>query len=85
MPDASYAVIGTGTWGTACAIVIARKHPEQTVLLWGRDADKCADIQNTRQHPLLHDVTLPENIIVSADRALLANGVAVFLGRANAV
>ena len=72
MTAASNAVIGTGTWGTACAMVIARNHPQEMVVLWGRDADKCAAIQASRQHPLLNDITLPDNILVTADTTALA-------------
>lgn len=64
-----YDIIGTGTWGAACACVIARKHPNHDIILVGRQQDKCRQMQESRQHPLLSNVRLPDNIRVTSDAA----------------
>ncbi len=72
------ALVGTGTWGTATAIAIARKHTDQQIFLYGRNAEKCTTIQSSRQHELLSDITLPENIQVSNDAAALQDYDLIF-------
>jgi len=53
---ASTAIIGTGTWGTAMAIHLARNG--QSCVVWGRDAAKVAELQRTRRHPGLGDIEI---------------------------
>jgi glycerol-3-phosphate dehydrogenase (NAD(P)+) len=65
------AVVGTGTWGTAIAVMM-QQAAAAPVLLFGRDAAKVAALQATRQHPLIPGHTLPAALSISADPADLA-------------
>ncbi len=58
------AVVGTGSWGTATACLIAAREP---VLLWGRDPAKTARIAADRQHPQLPGLPLPAAVEISSD------------------
>ena len=60
------AVLGTGSWGTALASLIARNgHP---TVIWGRDAAQVASIngqhENTRYLP---GIPLPETLVATGD------------------
>ena len=63
------AVIGTGSWGTAAAVLAAERTP---VVLWGRDPAKTAELARTRRHPQLEGAELPTAITVTSDPAALA-------------
>jgi glycerol-3-phosphate dehydrogenase (NAD(P)+) len=63
------AVIGTGSWGTAAAVLAAERGP---VVLWGRDAAKTTELARTRRHPLLPEAELPAAVTVISDAAALA-------------
>lgn len=55
------AVIGGGSWGTALAIVLARK--QTPVSLWVHDPELCQRIAATRENPTyLSGIVLPESI-----------------------
>ncbi len=62
------AVVGTGSWGTATACLIAAREP---VLLWGRDPVKTARIAADRQHPQLPGLPLPGAVEITSDRQRL--------------
>jgi len=66
------AVIGTGTWGWATAMALARAGGS-TVLLWGRDPDKVATLRESREHPKLGTHKLDERVVLSADDHALAD------------
>ncbi len=61
-PDSKrIAVIGAGSWGTALAIVAARKHHK--VKLWAREAEVAAQINRANRNPFyLPEFELPHNI-----------------------
>jgi glycerol-3-phosphate dehydrogenase (NAD(P)+) len=61
-------VIGAGSWGTALAILLAREgHP---TVLWSRDADQTAAMQESRHNArYLPAAAFPENLRVSTDLA----------------
>ncbi len=61
MPDV--AIFGTGSWGTAMAILGARAGAE--VALWGRDAAKVAMLGRDRRHDQLGDARLDARIRVT--------------------
>ncbi|MBA3707650.1 MAG: NAD(P)-binding domain-containing protein, partial [Planctomycetes bacterium] len=63
------AVIGTGSWGTAAAVMAARNGDE--VVLVGRDPDKIARLERTRQHEDLAGSVLPRSIRCTADPSVL--------------
>jgi len=60
------AVLGAGSWGTALAIVLARKG--QVVKLWDQDQSLLAEIARDRQNQrYIPGVDLPDNILVCRD------------------
>lgn len=64
-------VVGTGTWGTAAAIILhANKQP---VTLYGRSTEKIAALNSLRRHPQLGDAELPEDLVMTADPTVLAD------------
>lgn len=65
------AVIGTGTWGTAAAVMLHRCLPGAAVLL-GRDPVKVAAMSATRLHPQLGDLSIPADLIITANAAVLS-------------
>jgi glycerol-3-phosphate dehydrogenase (NAD(P)+) len=68
---ARVAVVGAGAWGTTLAVLIAREEP---VLLLTRDADSAGRIDSARENERrLPGIALPENVLVSADPAALAD------------
>jgi len=57
----SIAVLGSGAWGTALATMLAAD--SEDVVLWGRDEDVVAGINDGRQNPTyLGDINLSENL-----------------------
>lgn len=55
------AVIGAGSWGTALAMIAARK--QHKVKLWAREPEVAAQINRARRNPFyLSDFELPPNI-----------------------
>lgn len=71
------ATVGTGSWGTAVAILAAAREPG---LLWGRDRTKVSALAGTRSHPQLGGARLPETLALTADDAALAAAELVFWG-----
>lgn len=71
------AVIGAGAWGTALACVLA-KNGHRTAL-WFRNPARAAEAAQTRCNPRLPGVTLPENVIPTADMACAAEASLVVL------
>lgn len=71
------AVIGSGSWGTALAILLARNGQETR--LWGKD--NLQDMAKTRENrQYLPGVQLPKNILVTEDIAVaLENVTDVFI------
>ncbi|MCW5588545.1 MAG: NAD(P)-dependent glycerol-3-phosphate dehydrogenase [Legionellales bacterium] len=64
--SSSIAVLGAGSWGTALAIALARKHHQ--VFLWGRDASHIANLQQTGcNQKYLPNANFPANLIPHAD------------------
>ncbi|MBN2479964.1 MAG: NAD(P)-dependent glycerol-3-phosphate dehydrogenase [Parachlamydiales bacterium] len=53
--------LGAGTWGTALAVLLANKGYQ--VVVWDRNPNRIKQLNLTRKHPKLQDVTIPANII----------------------
>ncbi|MBF0138534.1 MAG: NAD(P)-dependent glycerol-3-phosphate dehydrogenase [Magnetococcales bacterium] len=67
----SVAVIGAGSWGTALATLLAGKLAQVT--LWCHEAEVAAGIAQHQRNPLfLSDLSLPGNIAVATDLAVVA-------------
>jgi glycerol-3-phosphate dehydrogenase (NAD(P)+) len=72
VPQASIAVIGAGSWGTALAVLLSRNGA--ATLLWARDSQKAAAMQRDRSNPrYLPDVLIPPALTVSADMAAVVS------------
>jgi glycerol-3-phosphate dehydrogenase (NAD(P)+) len=73
------AVFGTGSWGTAFAIVLADAGTD--VVLWGRDADLCETITRKHENPVYHPgIELPATLTATtAAAAALADAEFVVL------
>jgi glycerol-3-phosphate dehydrogenase (NAD(P)+) len=62
------AVLGSGSWGTAFAQVLADAGSEVTI--WGRRAEVCASINDRHENPdFLPGISLPESIRATDDAA----------------
>jgi len=73
---ARIAVMGAGSWGTAFSIVLADAGNE--VRLWGRRAELCRTINETRQNgEYLADIELPDAITAYSDPAEALDGAEV--------
>ena len=59
------AVIGSGGWGTALAIAL-HQNGHDTVL-WSHNTQKAAQVEQSRQNPLLPGIQLPEGLKVTGD------------------
>jgi glycerol-3-phosphate dehydrogenase (NAD(P)+) len=59
------AVIGSGGWGTALALVLAENGHQ--VSLWCRREEKCRQMGESRENPVLPGVKLPESLELTAD------------------
>jgi glycerol-3-phosphate dehydrogenase (NAD(P)+) len=58
--------MGSGSWGTAFAMVLADAGGD--VLLWGKDADLADTIERTRENPAYHPgIRLPDGLHATAD------------------
>ena len=66
------AVLGSGSWGTALAIHLARLG--NRVQLWGRSADVVARAAGERRHTAHPGVELPPGLVASTDLAEACSG-----------
>lgn len=72
------AVLGTGSWGTALASLIARNGYPTTI--WGRDADQVASINTAHQNVrYLPGIPLPESLVATGDLGLAVSGADLVL------
>ena len=72
------AVMGAGSWGTALALVLARKG--YRVELWSHTPERVEEMLDSRQNRrYLPDFTLPDNIRPGSDPALVAGCAAVVM------
>ena len=62
-------VLGSGGWGTALSLVLCDNGHE--TWLWSRDAEKAAQMAETRSNPLLKGVGLPECLHITGDISCL--------------
>lgn len=62
---AKIGVIGSGTWGTALAILLVQNGSEVT--LWSAFEDEAKVLCTTRKHPNLPDAALPEQMEITTD------------------
>ena len=70
-------VLGSGGWGTAAAMLLSDNG--HAVTLWSHSAKKAAELELTRENPLLQGVRIPERIAITNDLNVLEHAeMAVF-------
>lgn len=70
-------VVGSGSWGTAIAAMLARREP---TLLWSRSRELAEAINRThRNEPYLPELDLPAGLRATTDAAELATGASMVL------
>ena len=62
---AKVSVIGSGTWGTALAVLLFSNGHE--VILWSALEEEVKEISQRRSHRNLPGVKIPEGILVTGD------------------
>lgn len=65
-------VLGAGTWGATLARLLANKG--ESVTLWSALPQEVAVLNETRIHPKLPDLKIPESIIITDDLAAVCSG-----------
>lgn len=69
------AVIGSGSWGTAVAAMVAPRVP---TTLWARRQESALEMTSTRENkPYLPGIELPKSLVVTSDLAAALEGAAV--------
>ena len=58
-------VIGSGTWGTAIAILLS--HNGHEVTLWSAIPSEIEELEKTRRHPNLPEAEIPKEIQMTVD------------------
>ena len=61
------AVLGSGGWGTALALLLLENGHDVT--LWSYREEECANLRQTRENPVLKGVPLPEGLKLTSDLA----------------
>lgn len=65
----SFAVLGSGGWGTAAALVLTQK-PDHSVRLWSAHPESAKQLIATRENSrLLPGIRIPESILITSEEA----------------
>src|SRR5437899_2360086 len=65
----TFAVLGSGGWGTAVAVLLAQ-NPAHRVRLWSAHADNAAKLRQSRENArLLPGVKIPDSVEITAEAA----------------
>lgn len=59
------AVIGSGAWGTALAVLLCKNGHDTT--LWCRSEERAAEVRASHINPRLQGITLPDRLQISSD------------------
>ena len=59
------AVIGSGGWGTALALILNRNGFE--TVLWSHNREKAAQMRQTHENPMLPGIRLPDGLRITGD------------------
>ena len=70
-------VVGSGGWGTALALVLLENG--HRVSMWCRREDKCRQMQESRENPVLRGVELPQALELTCDLSVLSDSQVVVL------
>jgi len=63
------AVVGSGGWGTALALVLTENGHQ--VSIWCRRADKCEEMNQTRENPQLKGIVLPDELELTTELSVV--------------
>ena len=75
------AILGGGSWGTALAVVLSRRHRPHEISLWVRDASLAESIRRERENTLyLPGHRLPETVRVTHDAAAALENAELVIG-----
>jgi glycerol-3-phosphate dehydrogenase (NAD(P)+) len=70
----TFAVLGSGGWGTAIAILLAQ-NPNHRVRLWGAHAETVRRLRDTRENTrLLPGIRIPASVEITAEPAMAVAG-----------
>ena len=70
----TFAVLGSGGWGTAVALLLAQQ-PDHRVRLWSAHAESARRLNETRENTrLLPGVPIPASIRITANEAEAIDG-----------
>src|SRR4029079_710760 len=70
----TFAVLGSGGWGTAIAVLLAQD-PDHRVRLWGAHAETVHRVREARENArLLPGVHIPESVEITDDPATAVDG-----------
>src|SRR5689334_13206021 len=65
----TFAILGSGGWGTAIAVLLAQK-PDHRVRLWSAHAESARQLREARENlRLLPGVPIPDAVLVTDDPA----------------
>ena len=67
------AVLGSGGWGTALALVLCDNGHDVT--LWSHSPEKAEQMQKNRENPLLKGVPLPEALHITGSLDCLSGEI----------
>ena len=70
-------VLGCGAWGTAVALVLFDNGYDVT--MWSKFEDEVSSIRESRINRLLPDVSIPDEIIITADLDSAVSGASVII------
>ena len=71
-------VVGSGAWGTAIALLM--RDNGYDVSLWTKFHDEAELLRETRENPLLRNITIPDDIIITSDLDIaIENTIAVMI------
>lgn len=63
------AVVGSGGWGTALALVLLENG--HRVSLWCRREEKCEELRRTGENPVLKGISLPKALNITSDLSVV--------------
>jgi glycerol-3-phosphate dehydrogenase (NAD(P)+) len=75
----TFAVLGSGGWGTAIAVLLAQ-NPDHRVRLWSAHGDNASRLLRSRENPrLLPGVWIPDAVLITASEAEAVDGANCWL------
>ena len=74
------AIMGSGSWGTAFAQIVADSERKHTVRIWGRNSETINEINSTHTNSKFHPgAVIPEKIFATTDARIALEGADVVI------